>query len=412
MVEVAHNERRLISKVIQEGTLKALLERNIEPSWFTQDDDRRVAEFVFDWNSKYGRPPSVQAMVQNVPGYRMVEVEDPVESLCDLMIAYRRRSITVGAVATAADHIQAQDPEGAVTSLKKALADLDRSSGIVTSDMDLTKDAAQRYAWYEQVKNRPGHLLGMPTGFPTIDKATSGLQPGQLVTLIASAKVGKSVCSLQIASNVHQHPSQPSVMYQSFEMSNYEQQTRHDAMRAHISLANLRQGQLSSREELAYRKMLDDMDRMPNPLTLTDAKNGVTVSALAAKIDDLGRPDLIVVDGVYLMIDELTGESRTPQSLSNTTTALKRLAQNIQRPILMTTQALEWKMKKGRLNSQSVGYSSSFVQDSDVIMGLERIDDEVDDARLLRVIMSRNCGPVETYLRWDFEHGRFEEEIA
>jgi hypothetical protein len=67
-------------------------------------------------------------------------------------------------------------------------------------------------------------------------------------------------------------------------------------------------------------------------------------------------------------------------------------------------------MKKTRLNSQSAGYSSSFVQDSDVVLGLERVDDEIDDVRILRVIMSRNCGPVEAYLRWDFEHGRFEEE--
>lgn len=131
---------------------------------------------------------------------------------------------------------------------------------------------------------------------------------------------------------------------------------------------------------------------------------------LASKIDDLGRPDLIVIDGVYLMVDELTGESSTPQSLTNITRSLKRLAQNIQRPIFITTQALQWKMKKTRLNSQSAGYSSSFVQDSDVVLGLEKVDEEIDDARILRVLMSRNCGPVETFLMWNFEEGRFEEE--
>lgn len=736
---VVHNERRMISKVIQDGSLKALIERNINPEWFTQPEDRTVAQFVFDWNAKYGQPPSPQAMEANAPHYKMVRVTDPLESMCDLMVAYRRRAITAEAIADAADYVEAREPEAAVDRMRRALSDLDRSNGVVTSDMELTKDPQERFSWYESLKNRPNGLLGWPTGFPTIDKATAGLQAGQLVTIIASAKVGKaldvetpiltpsgwvsmgdlsvgdevfgpdgsptkvvqvhdtrhgrvcyrvtttdgrsvvadaehlwtvrmhgtkqqtvttvemlafmrrnpkrrpiiqlpeavrlpdadlpvdpyvfgvwlgdgssgtgqitnredhiwrsiasvytvgephfhnnsqtrtvyglrrrlrragvlsnkhiptvflhssvdqrlsllrgimdtdgyvainqsgarrceviqvkqqvandilwlarslgfkatitqgratlagrdvgpkyrvsfpatldcppftlerhlsrlqeggsprrrslglsvksidevesrpvrcitvqrddgmflagegllpthnSITSLQIASNIHQHPNKPSVMYQSFEMSNFEQQTRHDAMRARISLSRLRQGQLTPEEEIRYRRMLEEMGNMPNPMTLTDAKNGITLSALASKIDDLGRPDLIVVDGVYLMLDEITGESRTPQSLSNTTTGLKRLAQQIERPILITTQALEWKMKKTRLNSQSAGYSSSIVQDADVILGLERMED-MDDARILRVLMSRNCGAVETYLRWDFEHGRFEEE--
>lgn len=410
MAVTPHNERRVLSRVIGDGSLKALVERGIGPDWFTQPDDRRVAEFVFDWNAKYGQPPSPQAMAQNAPGYRLVKVDDPIEALCDQMVAYRRRAMTVEAIANAADHVEAKDHEGAVDVLRKSLGELDRASGVVTSDMDLTDKAVERFSWYEQVKNRPGGLLGLPTGFPTIDKATAGLQPGQLVTLIASAKTGKSITSLQIAANIHAHPSRPSVMYQSFEMSNYEQQTRHDAMRAHISLANLRTGTLSTREEVAYRAMLAEMDQMSNPLTLTDSSSGTTVSMLASKIDDLGRPDLIVIDGVYLMVDELTGESSTPQSLTNITRSLKRLAQNIQRPIFITTQALQWKMKKTRLNSQSAGYSSSFVQDSDVVLGLEKVDEEIDDARILRVLMSRNCGPVETFLMWNFEEGRFEEE--
>lgn len=729
-----------MSKVIEEGTIKPMLERSITPDWFTQDEDRQVARWVFDWNAKYGKPPSPQLVVSNYPGYRMVKVEDPAESLCDLMVARRRRGIVTKTAVEIADRVEEADHESAVAAMRASLAELDRASGTVTSDLDLTKDASQRFSWYEELKNRPNGLLGLPTGFPTIDRATAGLQPGQLVTLIASAKVGKaldvdtpiltpsgwtrmgdlvvgdevfgpdglptkvigaydtmhghrcyrvttadgrsivadeehlwtvrlhgsrfqtvttqdlvefmsrnpkrrpiirlhepirlsesdlpvdpyvfgvwlgdgssrtgqitnseeaiwerigktyslgdpyfhnnsqtrtvdglrsllrglgvlgnkhipglflyasvdqrmallrgimdsdgyvsinragsrrceviqvserlsqdilwlarslgfkatlthgratlhgrdvspkyrvtfpatlenapfsldrhlarllptggvrrrslglpvkeiievesrpvrcitvqredgmflagrdllpthnSVTSLQIASNIHQHPSQPRVMFQSFEMSNFEQQSRHDAMRAHISHANLRRGQLTSEEELAYRRMLEEMEGMPNEMILTDSTTGTTVSMLAAKIDDLGRPDLIVVDGIYLMIDELTGESSTPQSLTNITRSLKRLAQQIERPIFCTTQALQWKMKKTRLNSQSAGYSSSIVQDSDVVLGLERVDEDMDEARILRVLMSRNCGPVEALLRWDFDNGRFEEE--
>ena len=366
---VVHNERRLLSKVIEDGSIRALVERNIGPEWFTQSEDQTMAKFIFDWNAKYGQVPSPQSVVANFPAYQLVRVQDPVESLCDHMVNYRRRAITMEAVATAADMIEAADHESAAVSLRKALSELDRSSGTVTSDLELTKDPMQRFSWYEDMKNRPNGLLGLPTGFPTIDKATAGLQGGQLVTLIASAKVGKSVTSLQIATNVHQHPSAPSVMFQSFEMSNFEQQTRHDAMRAHISHANLRRGQLTATEEIAYREMLDHMSRMDNALTLTDSTAGTTVSMLASKIDDLGRPDLIVIDGVYLMIDEISGEQNTPISITNITRSLKRLAQQIDRPFLITTQALTWKMRKTRLSGDSVGYC---VDDATEIMTKDR----------------------------------------
>lgn len=408
---VAHNEHRLLSRVIKDGSLTPLLDRHVVPEWFTQDEHRRMAEFLMDWNSKYGQCPSPQAVKANVPGYRLLDVSDPVESMLDALIARKRQQSVIDAVKQAASTIAGGDHESAIRDLRTSLGEVEKISTRVTTDMDLVETADQRFDWYEQVKNRPNGLLGLPTGFPTIDQATAGVQPEQLITLIASAKVGKSISSLQVAANVHGHPSHPSVMFQSFEMSNSEQQTRHDAMRAHISHSRLRRGELTPDEEIRYQKMLHKMSKMPNPLHLTDAPEGTTVSGLSAKIEELGTPDFIVVDGVYLMIDEITGESSTAASLTNITRGLKRLAKKVKRPIFITTQALQWKMSKTRLSSSSVGYSSSFVQDSDVVLGLEKIDDEVDDARLLRVIMSRNCGPVETYLRWDFEHGRFEEEV-
>jgi hypothetical protein len=81
------------------------------------------------------------------------------------------------------------------------------------------------------------------------------------------------------------------------------------------------------------------------------------------------KPDIVFVDGVYLMMDELTGEMNTPQAITNITRAMKRLAQRIDLPIIITTQTLLWKMRAGKVTADSIGYSSSFFQDSDVILG-------------------------------------------
>jgi replicative DNA helicase len=245
----------------------------------------------------------------------------------------------------------------------------------------------------------------MATGFKVMDMATAGLQPGQLVTIIAPPKTGKSVLAMQMAVNVHNDGFTP--MFQSFEMSNLEQQHRHDAMRAHISHGRLIRGALTPVEEARYREMLTKMGSM-HKFYLTESISGATVSQLALKLEK-HRPEILFVDGVYLMFDEISQERGTPLALKNITQSMKRLAQKYQIPIVQSTQVLRAKMTRGQVTADSIGYSSSFHQDSDVIFALQRQDEEDDSSRLLRIVASRNCGPAEVELLWDWEEGKFEE---
>lgn len=196
-------------------------------------------------------------------------------------------------------------------------------------------------------------------------------------------------------------------MFQSFEMNNHEQQQRYDAMRAHVSHNRMIRGKLLPAEEARYQASLKEMST-EQPFHLVDAVNGLTVSALSAKIEQT-KPDIIFVDGVYLMLDELTGQMNTAESITNVTRALKRLSQRVDRPIVITTQTLLWKMRGGKVTADSIGYSSSFFQDSDVILGLESVEED-DTIRTLKIVASRNCGPTETPLTWRWETGCFHDE--
>jgi replicative DNA helicase len=201
-----------------------------------------------------------------------------------------------------------------------------------THEIDLTKNTEQRYKDYQALQNE--EFLGIPTGFSKIDEATAGLQGGQLITIIAPPKTGKSQIALKMAVNVHTQGFIP--MFQSFEMNNHEQQQRHDAMRANISHSRLRRGKLLPAEEDRYIEVLNKMETEPS-FHLIDAVSGITVSALAAKIEQT-KPDIVFVDGVYLMLDEVSGEMNTPQAITNVTRSLKRLAQRINKPIIITKE--------------------------------------------------------------------------
>ena len=192
-------------------------------------------------------------------------------------------------------------------------------------------------------------------------------------------------------------------------MSNTEQKNRYYAMRARISYQRLMTGSLTYEEESRFMKVVsEDVPQMRDKFWFSDSTNGQTVSAVASKIQSK-NPDIVFIDGTYLMIDEQTNESNTPQAITNITRSLKRLAQKVKKPIVISTQALTWKMRGGNVSADSIGYSSSFHQDADVIFGLQRVDENVDDTRTLRVIASRNSGLTEAQLLWDWNTGAFRE---
>lgn len=401
----ADNELRLLSRAIRTRDIAPLLEAGVKGDWFFVDENRSVWNFVVNHWTKYQEVPTAVTVKDNFPTYNLLAVDDSLDYLLDQLIEYRKRQKTIDVVQAAAEAIQSGDHDAAIAAMSVGVAKIADEGVKDSGDIDLTDNASQRFDEYLSIKTRPNGLLGMATGFPTIDKATAGLQPGQLVTIIAPPKTGKSVLAMQIAVNVHEDGFVP--MFQSFEMTNIEQQHRHDAMRAKIAHSRLIRGSLNVQEEARYRAALSKMEGMHN-FYLTDAVPSMTVTGLAAKIDKL-RPNIVFVDGVYLMLDEITGEINTPQSITNVTRNLKKLAMSKELPMVISTQVLLWKMKKRQVSADAIGYSSSFYQDSDVILGLQKQDENDDTSRELKIVASRNCGPASTDLLWDWEEGKFEE---
>jgi len=401
-----NKETLLLSKVITDRDLSPLFYRNVNDSWFVDNEDRKVWSLLKSHFTKYGECPSIDVVKDNFPSYQLLEVNDTVDYLLDGIIASRRKVATVTMIGDAIEAIEKRkDHEAALIELQKGIIKLEEDGLSQTSDIDITENPMQRWEEYLFRKENPG-LLGVPTGFPTIDAATGGLQNGQLVIIVAPPKTGKSTLALQIAQNIHLKGSTP--MFQSFEMSNHEQLSRYVAMRARVSHTRYQNGALTNDEEARVKTKLMNMEHMREKFWLVDSAAGATVSGIASKIQIL-QPDVVFIDGMYLMMDENGEKPGSPQALTNITRSLKRLAQRVNKPIIISTQILENKMRNGQVTTDAIGYSSSFHQDADVIFGLQREDENVDDTRLLKVIASRNSGPAEVSMLWDWGSGTFRE---
>lgn len=403
-----NNETRLINRAIKDRDISRLLLRNVNEQWFSEETDKRLWTFLREHQTKYSECPSLEVIQENFPTYQPIDVEDNIDYLIDAVHQARRNFVISNVIENAINKItRDKDHEAALLAMQGGISKLYDSGLSEVSDVDITENTEFRWAEYLERKSLPNGMRGIPTGFPTIDKATSGLQNGQLIVVVAPPKTGKSTLIMQMAHNAHYyHGKVP--MFQSFEMSNIEQQARYDAMRAKISHHRLLTGTLNDEEETRYRKVLDNMKDADKKFWLVDSAAGSTVSGIANKIQML-NPELVFIDGVYLMIDEESDEANTPRALTNITRSLKRLAQRVNKPIIISTQVLLWKMKKGSVTADSIGYSSSFFQDADVILGLQREDENIDDTRLLKVVASRNSGPAEVSLLWDWNTAEFRE---
>jgi replicative DNA helicase len=402
----ANNEERLLSKAVRDRNIKPLLECGVQEDWFFNDLNRQVWRFILKHTEKYGEVPTAVTVKDNFPTYTLLAVEDNIEYLVDQLIEFRRRQKTIDVILEAQHAVAAQDHNTALQTMVQAAQVLMNEGVRDSNDENLSVDPMQRYDEYTSIKTRPNGLLGLSTGFPTIDKITSGVMKQQLWTIAAPAKTGKSVLAMQMA--IKAQDENQRVMFQSFEMTAREMKTRYDAMRAHISHKRYIEGALTPSEE---QSLLDHLGTARDDFWMPDTVASRTITGLAAKVEKY-NPDILFVDGMYLMFDEETGETESERSLRSLTRAMKRVAQRYDIPVVVSTQTLRSKMRGGKVTADSIGYTSSFLQDSDIVLVLQRQDEEDDSSRSLSVAASRISGMGSTDLLWDWEEGRFEEYAA
>ncbi len=397
-------ERLLISRILADKDLGPTAEAGITSKFFLDPKDKSVFDRIVEFNTQHGSVPSLAALKIDFPEYKFVKPSNPLSFLIEEIQKKHSLSLISGGIEEAVEAYEARDPDTAKGVLLAAIDQMNADIP-VGRDVDLTETGLERMQRYLELRDNPDYLLGAPTGFTTLDRATQGLQPEHLVTIVGPPKAGKSAIMLLVAMAAWVQGY--SILMFTFEMSNDEMSERFDAFKAGISNTRLRTGRLKKEEWIKLEKMMRQIEGMPPFWFSADSTGASTLSGISAKVNKI-KPGVLFVDGIYLMMDEITGENNTSQSLTNLTRGFKKLAQNKEIPVVISSQVLEWKMdKKTGITSNSIGYSSSFAQDSNTIIGVEKTKD--DQINKLKVVLSRNCPPLEVYIQWDWELGIFEE---
>jgi replicative DNA helicase len=400
-------EKALLSKSVQEKTLLPVLDAKITYDFFIDEEHREIFMWMLRHREDYGVDPGIEALGHEYPNFKLAKVEEPWEYYIHEMRDQRRSELLQTAIQDTREPLEEGDTQAAANLLGAALEKLHTDTN-VASDEDWSDTGKKRLLHYNNLAANRGQLLGVTTGFPSLDLATSGLQKEQLITFVGQPKSGKSafLMLMAIAANESAHKT----MSITFEMSNQEQAARHDAFRAHISYNRVVNGNLTREEQERLKQMVRRTSSMRSMVSIHDPSSATTVSAISAKVAQ-HQPDILFVDGVYLMeaeIPDVTAGSAL--ALISITRGLKKLAQRHQIPVVCSTQVLERRFNKtSGTTLGSIGYTSSFGQDSDLVLAAEPEDKEVPHERKVRIVAGRNTSYKEIRVRWDWERGEFPE---
>ena len=286
------------------------------------------------------------------------------------------------------------------------------------SDFSHMRDILAEYMnKLDQLHERHGSIVGVPTGFTDLDRLTGGLQKSDLIVLAARPGIGKTSLAMSMAHNaaLKYHNS---VAFFSLEMSKDQLAQRLLSMDSGIDQQRLRTGRI---EEEEWERIVYAMDTLSEANIWIDDTASITPLEMRSKSRRIHAQhgiDLIIVDYLQLMQATIGGkrnENRV-QEISEISRSLKGLARELNIPVLALAQlsrAVESRQSKVPQLSD-LRESGSIEQDSDIVMFIYRDDvynPESEKKSIADIIIAKHRnGPVgEISLYFQANQTRFRD---
>lgn len=241
------------------------------------------------------------------------------------------------------------------------------------SDFRGSKEVSEAtLAYIETMKARGNHLLiGVDTGFASLNKMTTGFGKGDLIIVAARPAMGKTTLVLNMAQKALD--TGRGVAFFSLEMPAEQLMLRMLAAKTSIALQDLRVGNLQDFEWENLTKAVDIMGK--SPLFIDDGSI-LTIHQLRTKLRKIKskHPEigLAVIDYLQLMSGE--GNRDRHQEVSEISRGLKMIARELEIPIIALSQlnrSLESRSDRRPMLSD-LRESGSIEQDADIILFVYR----------------------------------------
>ncbi len=272
-----------------------------------------------------------------------------------------------------------------------------RSSGGFLPIRDVLMETYERIEFLSQ---RRGEVTGIPSGYPDLDRMTSGFQRSDLIILAARPSVGKTAFALNVAQNVAARAGETVAIF-SLEMAASQLVQRMICAEGNLDASKMRTGWL---EEDDWQKLTMAIGTLAKAPIFIDDTPGITVQEIRAKCRRLQAErglGLILIDYLQLIHGRGRGENRQ-QEVSEISRTLKGIARELNVPVIALSQlsrSVEQRQDKRPMMSD-IRESGSIEQDADIVAFLYRddyYDRETENKNVVEVIIAKQRnGPTGT----------------
>jgi len=266
----------------------------------------------------------------------------------------------------------------------------------------------------EKLQESESGITGVASGFPDLDRMTTGFQKGDLVIVAARPSMGKTSWVMNVAATAAIAHNTPVAIF-SLEMGSEQLVQRLLCAEGRIDAQRLRRGKLSQEEHQRLAASAGHLNTAPIWIDDQPGCNVLEIRAKSRRLQSELRADgkelgMIIIDYMQLMSGAGQSESRV-QEVSQISRGLKALARELDVPVVALSQLSrgpEARTDKRPMLSD-LRDSGSIEQDADLVMFLFRPEyyatpekrEELEGKAELIVSKQRNgpTGVVELYFQ-------------
>jgi len=397
----------LIVTTVQAGRagLKRLSDAGITEELVRDGSARAALTFVREHAREHGEMPSLEFLYQKT-GFEPEEFEDPQTVFIQEV---RDRELFDMQVAFANDFgklVNDRKVHDAQTRLDEYQRTVRGSAASPAKARSVWSYGPQVLEMYEDAK---AGIMGIQTPWDTVNAMTRGWSPGDFIVFAARLGTGKTWSMLQMAH--HAYTEGYRVLFISPEMADVKLAQRLYSLHLQYAYEEVRSGRLGEFKEATFREKVDEL-RGLDGFEVMGAGVRYTMQIVEDAIA-LERPDLVVIDGLYLIRGP--GRNRS-ERVANVADDCKMVAGDYGIPILSSTQFnREVKANdESTVDVQNIGLSDVIGWNADAAFALYQTEDHKhDNEMLLKPLKIREGGVMrDVLLRWDFRRMVFTELAA
>lgn len=231
---------------------------------------------------------------------------------------------------------------------------------------DLVNKAISKIEEYHQ---NQGMLTGLSTGFPDMDKMTTGLHGGEMIVIAARPSMGKTSLAMNIAESVALDQKIPVGVF-SLEMTAESLVLRMLCSRSRVNLRSIREGFLAERD---FPKLTGAAGKLAAAPLFIDDSSGLSILQLRAKARRMWQQygiKLFVIDYLQLLNSTSRRAENRQQEIADISSGIKSLAKELDVPVIVLSQLNRELEKRGpgeRPRMSDLRESGSIEQDADLI---------------------------------------------